>query len=92
MVLTQIAAFTKYSVLQSDKATVDIWIDRSKEGQTHEHTYAVGHTFVFEKGSKTVINQTCHVGLHGQPTKETKEIAVIFEDDLIRLPLKQQSV
>jgi hypothetical protein len=38
----------------SDKVTVEIWIDRSKEGRIHEQTYAVGHKFVFEKGSKTV--------------------------------------
>jgi hypothetical protein len=77
----------------SDKVTVEIWIDRSKEGHIHEHTYAVGHKFVFEKGSKTVINQTRHVGLYGQwmglwqPTEETKEITVIFEDDLTVSPL-----
>lgn len=76
----------------SDKVTVEIWIDRSKEGRIHEQTYAVGHKFVFEKGSKTVINQTRHVGLYGQwmglwqPTEETKEIAVIFEDDLTVSP------
>jgi hypothetical protein len=35
----------------SDKVTVEIWIDRSKEGRIHEQTYAVGHKFVFEKGS-----------------------------------------
>jgi hypothetical protein len=47
----------------SDKVTVEIWIDRSKEGHIHEQTYAVGDKFVFEKGSKTVINQTRHVGV-----------------------------
>ena len=51
---------------KSDKVTVEIWIDRSKEGHIHEQTYAVGDKFVFEKGSKTVINQTRHVGLYGQ--------------------------
>jgi hypothetical protein len=53
----------------------------------------VGDKFVFEKGSKTVINQTRHIGLYRQwmgfwqPTEETKEIAVIFEDDLTVSPL-----
>ena len=48
---------------------------------------------MFEKGSKTVINQTRHIGLYRQwmgfwqPTDETKEIAVIFEDDLTVSPL-----
>ena len=77
----------------SDKATVEIWIDRSKEGHIHGDTYAVGHKFVFEKRSKTVINQTSHIGLYRQwmglwqPTEETKQIAVTFEDDLTVSPL-----
>ena len=36
-------------ILPGDKVTVEIWIDRSKEGHIHEHTYAVGDKFVFEK-------------------------------------------
>jgi hypothetical protein len=39
---------------------------------------------VFEKGSKTVINQTRHVGLYGQwmglwqPSEESKDIIIIM--------------
>ena len=76
----------------SDTITVDIWIDPSTEGHIHEQIYAMGDTFVFEKGSATVINQTHHVGCYGQgmgfwqPSEKTKEIVVIFEDDLTVSP------
>jgi len=33
----------------SDTVTVEIWIDRSKDGYIHEHTYAVGDRFVLRK-------------------------------------------
>ena len=76
-----------------DKVALDIWIDRSKKnGKIDGATYAVARDFNFIFGDATVHNQSRHVGIIGQwldswlVTKDTKEIAVIFEDDVTAGP------
>ncbi|XP_021359182.1 uncharacterized protein LOC110454129 [Mizuhopecten yessoensis] len=71
-----------------DKVAIDVWIDRSKDGVIHEETYAKARQFKFKHGIINVHNQTQHAGIYGQwmktwnPSLDSKEIAVILEDDL----------
>ncbi|XP_033725273.1 uncharacterized protein LOC117315236, partial [Pecten maximus] len=71
-----------------DKVAIDVWIDRSKSGVIHEETYAKAKQFKFNHGIINVHNQTGHAGIYGQwmktwnPPSDSKEIAVILEDDL----------
>lgn len=71
-----------------DKVGIDVWIDRSKEGHIHEETYVTAKKFKFQHGVITVHNQTVHAGIYGQwmktwnPSPDSKEIAIILEDDL----------
>ena len=76
-----------------DQVALDIWIDRSKKnGTIHGPTYSVARDFNFIFGDVTVHNQSRHVGIIGQwldswqVTKDSKEIAVIFEDDMTAGP------
>ena len=72
-----------------DRVALDIWIDRSKKtGKIDADTYQVARDFNFTFGDVTVHNQSSHVGIIGQwldswqVTKDSKEIAVILEDDM----------
>lgn len=71
-----------------DKVAIDVWIDRSKSGIIHEETYLTAKRFRFKHGTINVHNQTKHAGIYGQwmktwnPSPDSKEIAVILEDDL----------
>lgn len=76
-----------------DTACVEVWIDRSKTGVIHNETYFAAKNFTFTKGHYNVFPQEKHVGIYGQwihtwqPSEDTKEIAVILEDDLSVSPL-----
>ncbi|GAB1603876.1 uncharacterized protein LOC115218871 isoform X2, partial [Argonauta hians] len=72
----------------NDKVHIDVWIDRSKNGIIDPLTYKAASKFNFEHGTYKVHNQTTHAGIYGQwintwqPPKDSKEIAVIIEDDI----------
>lgn len=68
---------------------LEVWIDRSKkDGSIHNATYYAASKFKFLHGKYKVCNHTKHVGIYGQwidtwnPAPDSKEIAVILEDDL----------
>ncbi|XP_076080579.1 uncharacterized protein LOC143051580 [Mytilus galloprovincialis] len=71
-----------------DKVVIEIWIDRNKDNEFDEKSYVTAKNFNFDKGLKTINIQKKHAGIYGQwiwtwrPTKDTKEICVILEDDL----------
>ena len=71
---------------------LDIWLDRSKNGTYDNQTLTVAKNFRFNKGLKKVHVHKKHVGIYGQwldtwrPNYQTKEIAVIFEDDITVSP------
>ena len=71
-----------------DKVALDVWIDRSKTGVIDGATFTVAKNFRFKGGDVIVHNQTKHVGILGQwmdswqVKPDTKEIAVILEDDM----------
>ncbi|KAL3886472.1 hypothetical protein ACJMK2_026457 [Sinanodonta woodiana] len=75
-----------------ERVVLDIWIDRSKDGQIDENTYRIASEFQFKHGVKIVHNHTFHVGIYGQwlntwtPKSNSSEIAVILEDDLTVSP------
>ncbi|CAC5405261.1 unnamed protein product [Mytilus coruscus] len=75
-----------------DRVVLEIWVDRSKDGVIDKKTFGTARNFSFEKGFKTVHQQDKHVGIYGQwidtwqPTADSKEIAVIFEDDITVSP------
>ncbi|XP_071138986.1 uncharacterized protein [Mytilus edulis] len=75
-----------------DRVVLEIWVDRSKDGVIDKKTFDTARNFSFEKGFKTVHQQDKHVGIYGQwidtwqPTADSKEIAVIFEDDITVSP------
>ncbi|XP_060065010.1 uncharacterized protein LOC132545346 [Ylistrum balloti] len=71
-----------------DKVGIDVWIDRSKTGVVHEETFSRASRFKFKHGILNVHKQSKHAGIYGQwmktwnPSPQSKEIAVILEDDL----------
>jgi glycosyltransferase involved in cell wall biosynthesis len=71
-----------------DHVVVDIWIDRSTNDVIDSETYQTAVAFQFKHGEVIVHNQTGHVGIRGQwmdtwrPAPDSKEIALILEDDL----------
>ena len=71
------------------KVLVEVWIDRSKKDDSIDaNTYITASRFKFEHGDIRVNNHTRHVGIYGQwlatwkPAPDSKEIAVILEDDI----------
>lgn len=77
----------------NDVIHIDVWIDRSVSGIIDDATYKVARSFSFNHGTYQVHNQTKHVGIYGQwidtwrPRKDSKEIAVIIEDDINMSPV-----
>lgn len=72
-----------------DKVALDIFIDKGKkDGRHHEPTIAVAMGYKWAHGPVRVHLQKQHVGIYGQwidswrPKENSKEIAVIIEDDL----------
>lgn len=72
----------------NDTVVLEIWIDRSLSGNIHNDTLSTASEFEFTKGKKYIYKHTKNVGLYGQwmgtwqPTESTKEITIIFEDDV----------
>ena len=73
-----------------DKIDVEIWIDRYAHGTVHNKTLATARNFIQEwkRGQACVHIQEKHVHVRGQwidtwrPRNNTKEIALILEDDI----------
>ena len=71
----------------NDKIVIDIWLDRSTNGEVDNKTLEEALNFQFDKGVRNVFIHKHHVGIYGQwmgtwqPNYQTQEIAVIFEDD-----------
>jgi len=76
--------------LDSQSATLEIWIDRSRRTHiVHQETVRVASQFHWSKGPTRVHVHKRHVGLYGQwintwrpPDNSDKELAMFFEDDL----------
>lgn len=73
---------------KNTKASLEIWIDRSKDGKVDKKTETVARNFKWTAGQTRVNVQKQHAGIHGQwiytwaPREGVKEIAVIIEDDI----------
>lgn len=72
----------------NDTVVLEIWIDRSNDGNIHTETFLVASTVPFDKGEKSIYNHSKNVGLYGQwmgtwqPSEIMNEIGIIFEDDV----------
>ena len=80
---------TQNLVLDGDTAALEIWVDRSKNGQVHNGTVEAAQRFQWNRGLKRVHIQKSHVGIYGQwidtwrpRNPQSKELALILEDDL----------
>jgi len=78
-----------------DDVGVDIWIDRNKKGVVDEETVQIANDFAVNwiKGRACVHMQTKNAYITGQwidtwrPKPNTKELALILEDDIDLAPL-----
>lgn len=76
------------ALFYSDRVKLQVWIDRSANGSYCPITYQTAKNFTFRFGDYEVKVHPRHVGLFGQwlttwvPEPESKDIAVILEDDL----------
>ena len=78
-----------------DTVAVDIWIDRSTDGVIDEETYRVAVDFAanWTLGKACVHNQSRNAYITGQwidtwmPPRDSKELAIIIEDDITISPL-----
>ncbi len=74
--------------LDGDNASLEIWIDRSKDGKVDETTVSAATEFGWSRGPSRVHVRDTHAGIYGQwidtwrPVPGTKELALILEDDL----------
>ena len=74
--------------MDGDKGMLEVWIDRNKKGEVDSKTLATAGQFHWSKGGTRVHVQQEHVGIYGQwidsyrPRTDTREIALILEDDL----------
>ncbi|XP_053406197.1 uncharacterized protein LOC123566035 isoform X2 [Mercenaria mercenaria] len=72
----------------SDLIKVEVWIDRSENGNINEAILNTARDYVFKHGVYDVNLYPYHVGIYGQrftsykPNLNSSEIAVILEDDL----------
>ncbi len=75
--------------IQLDGATthLDIWVDRNAQGEVDQQTLEVAQGCHWKPGMSQVHIQETHAGVEGQwidtwcPQQQTKEIALILEDD-----------
>ncbi len=77
-----------------DQVSLHVWIDRDANTDVIPMmTYVTAKRFIFPHGMYHVHIQPFHVGIQGQwmntwrPGTDSKEIVVIFEDDMIVSPL-----
>lgn len=76
----------------TDSVKLEVWIDRSVDGNFDLTTFDVADSFNFSHGQYSVYVHSKHVGIYGQwlttwkPKINSSEIAVILEDDLTVSP------
>ncbi|XP_071102288.1 uncharacterized protein [Haliotis cracherodii] len=86
--LTRCLASLNEAEYYGDTVHIDVWIDRSKNGDIDDYTYTAALLCQFKFGTITVHNHTRHVGIYGQwlgtwkVKEQTEEIAIFLEDDL----------
>src|SRR6218665_2596078 len=75
--------------LDGDKAALEIWIDRNKNGQVHNETVEAARSFKWRHGPTRVHIQNAHAGIYGQwidtwrpRDPDSKELSLILEDDI----------
>ncbi|XP_052256493.1 uncharacterized protein LOC127861846 isoform X7 [Dreissena polymorpha] len=77
---------------EGDSILLEVWIDKSRNGNVSHETLATLGNFRFSSGECHIHVHKEHVGITGQwlhtwnPPRETPELAVIFEDDLTVSP------
>lgn len=76
----------------SDKVKLEVWIDRSVDGNVSLRTIKTAENFTFIHGHYSVNVHPKHAGIYGQwistwkPDRKSPEQAVILEDDLTVSP------
>ena len=79
----------------NDTFALDIWIDVDKKNRVDEKTLQVAQSFKWPFAVDVHVQQT-HAGIYGQwidtwrPRADSKELALILEDDLIVSPFAWQ--
>lgn len=74
--------------LDGDRATLEIWIDRSVKGIANPETVQIAESFRWRRGPTRVHIQQTHVGIMGQwidtwrPQHGSSELGIIIEDDI----------
>lgn len=75
--------------LDGDSASLEIWIDRDRQGQVDSNTVDAAISFHWRKGPTRVYVHSTHVGIYGQwiltwrpKSPASREIALILEDDM----------
>ena len=74
--------------LDGDRAVIDVFLDRGKDGQIHGPTLQAVSAFRWKRGPVKIHQQLEHVGIIGQwidswrPRVGSREIAIILEDDI----------
>lgn len=78
-------------LLDGDTGRVEIWLDRDKHGNIDNNTLEIAQRFHWVHGPARVHVQERHVGIYGQwidtwspgdYSSQSKELALILEDDL----------
>ena len=75
-------------VLDGHKGIIEIWVDRSADGNIHNATLILAKSFQWKHGLTRVHLWPRHVGIYGQwidtwrPKIGSKEIAIFIEDDI----------
>ncbi|XP_052083888.1 uncharacterized protein LOC127721250 [Mytilus californianus] len=81
---------------QGERVVLDIWVDRSINGEVHNETVQFAKDFQFVHGEKNVYVRGQHAGIINQWLRTWKlsdnprEICVILEDDLTVSPVFYQ--
>jgi hypothetical protein len=72
--------------LDGHAGSLEIFIDRAKDGRLHNETVRAAEEFIWHKGIKSVRLQKEHVGIYGQWidswVPRAGELAIIIEDDV----------
>src|SRR6218665_438819 len=75
--------------MDGDSASLEIWIDRDKQGFADNKTIEMATSFHWKKGVTRVYVHSTHVGIYGQwiqtwrpKSFSSKEVVLILEDDM----------
>ena len=74
--------------LDGDRAVIDVFLDRGRDGNIHFPTFKAVSEFKSKTGPVNIHQQKEHVGIGGQwidswqPREDSKEICIILEDDI----------